>query len=187
MSVFLSVYPLTAQIMEPYSYVGNNPIRYTDSTGKKKEDWILLTGNSALWYGGNYGDKSNPKHTFKATSGMNNVKFTQGTKTSYESLQVTKYQYVKNLGPTVEGKYKINLKPDPSREAKADLKTGELLRNLDGGIEKIPNFVENPNNPGYGWRYREWGDNRARLEPVNVSQPKDLDGNTQNRDLSSFY
>ncbi|MDM1045763.1 hypothetical protein HXZ87_13095, partial [Myroides sp. R163-1] len=187
MSIFLSVDPLAEQTMEPYSYVGNNPIRYTDSTGKKKEDWILLTGNSALWYGGNYGDKSNPKHTFKATSGMNNVKFTQGTKTGYESLQVAKYQYVKNLGPTVEGKYKINLKPDPSREAKADLKTGELLRNPEGGIEKIPNFVENPNNPGYGWRYREWGDNRARLEPVNVSQPKDLDGNTQNRDLSSFY
>lgn len=118
---------------------------------------------------------------------MSKVQAIQGGKTTTQSLQVAKYQYVKNLGPTVEGKYKVNLKPDPTRVAKADLKTGDLLRNPDGGIEKIPDFVDNPNKPGYGWTYQDWGSNRARLEPVNVSQPNDPNGKKSDRDLSSFY
>ncbi|WP_286442122.1 MULTISPECIES: RHS repeat-associated core domain-containing protein [unclassified Myroides] len=46
MSVFLSVDPLAEQTMEPYSYVGNNPIRYTDSTGKKKNIQELIKDNN---------------------------------------------------------------------------------------------------------------------------------------------
>ncbi|MCP1995124.1 RHS repeat-associated core domain-containing protein [Flavobacterium sp. HSC-61S13] len=36
-SIFLSVDPLVEQTMEPYSYVGNNPINFTDPTGMSKE------------------------------------------------------------------------------------------------------------------------------------------------------
>lgn len=125
-------------------------------------DWILATGNKVLWYGGNTGNKSQLISSYKATSGNNEAKTTQG---KILNLQQAKYQGVKNGGPTPEGKYSINLKADPDRIAQADLKTGALKPSPVGGIEKIPNFVANPNNPGFGWNYPEWGDNRAKLDP----------------------
>ena len=44
-----------------------------------------------------------------------------------------------------------------------------LKRIPSGGIEKIPDFVENPNKRGYGWTYEEWGKNRASLTPDKVT------------------
>ncbi|WP_150546756.1 RHS repeat-associated core domain-containing protein [Mesonia oceanica] len=38
-SVWLSVDPLVEQTMEAYTYVSNNPVRYTDPTGMSKNDW----------------------------------------------------------------------------------------------------------------------------------------------------
>ncbi|MFL9839297.1 RHS repeat-associated core domain-containing protein, partial [Flavobacterium sp. ST-75] len=189
-SIFISVDPQAEQTMSSYGYCYNNPVKFVDPDGRKPFDWILVTGNKIYWYGGNYGDKSNLKYTFKASSGMNNVKLSDGTAIS---LQKAKYQYIPNNGPTVEGKYQINLEPDPNRVAKADGKTGQLLRNPDGGIEKIPDFVPSDSNPNVGWSYEEWGENRVRLQPVNVPQPKDnsnetgITGGGGKRDLNSFY
>ncbi|GAA3934506.1 hypothetical protein GO495_29995 [Chitinophaga oryziterrae] len=168
----------------PYNFVENNPISRIDPDGA---DWILSTGNKVYWYGGKYGDKSNLLSVFKATSGMDKTQkittMPNGTKIKETmSTQQAKYQKYPQVGPTPEGKYKINLKPDPDRIAEADLKTADLKRSPDGGIEKIPKYVPNPNKPGFGWEYSDWGENRARLEPVNVTG-----ATPQDRDLNSFY
>src|SRR5690554_973226 len=43
-STFISVDPLAEQTFEPYSYVGNNPIMFTDPTGMSK-DGIFIDEN----------------------------------------------------------------------------------------------------------------------------------------------
>ena len=47
-SIFVSVDPLAEETMEPYLYVGNNPIRYVDPTGMSKDDWIFYFTNGFL-------------------------------------------------------------------------------------------------------------------------------------------
>lgn len=69
-----------------------------------------------------------------------------------------------------------------AEQASADPRTGELKGNPEGGIEKIPDFVENPNREGYGWTYADWGENRAHLEPVDVTGAK-----PEERDNNSYY
>ena len=167
-----------------YAYCANNPVKFIELDGR---DWILSTGNRVYWYGGKYGDKSNLLYSYKATSGMNNTikttTFPNGqTKQEVVNTQQAKYQRISNVGPTPEGKYKINLEPSPDRVAEANLKTGELKRNPEGGIEKIPKFVANPDKPGYGWTYNDWGENRAKMDPIIVTG-----ATSQERDLSSFY
>src|SRR5690554_4446408 len=52
MSIFVSVDPLAKQTMEPYSYVGNNPIMFTDPTGMSKDgienDYLLDENNKVV-------------------------------------------------------------------------------------------------------------------------------------------
>ena len=158
-----------------YCYTIGNPVKFIELDGN---DWILATGNKVYWYGGKVGNKRNLISTYKATSEFRGPD--QNGK--MWNLQKAKYQNVRNGGPTPEGRYHINLIPDPSRIAETDLKTGELKRNLDGGIEKIPESVDNPNNPGRVWHYPDWGENRAYLAPDVVTGAKDSE-----RDNKSYY
>ena len=56
------------------------------------------------------------------------------------------------------------------------------MRDPNGGIERIPDFVENPNKQGYGWTYTEWGKHRAYLTPDKVTGAKNSE-----RDNYSYY
>ena len=174
LSIWLSVDPMSDKYpsLSPYVYCANNPVKLIDFDG---QDWVLVTGNAALWYGGEVGDKSNLIHTYKATSGLNNATTTTG---AIIDCQYAKYQNVRNGGPTPEGQYYINLKPDPNRIANADPKTGQLLRSPEGGIEKIPDYYQRED--GHYCTYSEWGKHRAKLEPVSVT-------GASNRDNNSFY
>jgi hypothetical protein len=158
----------------PYNYCADNPLKYIDPNGN---DWILSTGNQVNWYGGKTGDKSNLISSYKATSGNNEAKFTNGKTLN---AQFAKYQNLIGNGPTPEGKYSINLAPDPNRLAKIDLNSGTLLPNPKGGIEKIPGATPNPNHQGYEFLPQNvWGENRAKLDPA---KGNDLDGRE-----NSFY
>ena len=174
LSIWLSVDPMSDKYasLSPYTYCADNPIILIDFDG---QDWVLVTGNAALWYGGTVGDKSNLIHTYKATSGLDNATTTTGVSIN---CQYAKYQNVENGGPTPEGRYYINLKPDPNRIANADPKTGQLLRSPKGGIEKIPDYYQRED--GLYCTYSEWGYHRAKLEPVSVT-------GASNRDNNSFY
>ena len=185
-SMWLGVDPLAEKYpnVTGYCYTMDNPIKFIEIDGK---DWILSTGNRVYWYGGKYGNRKNLIAVYKATSGMASaIKITTlpNGKRKQETInpQQAKYQRYSDIGPTPEGKYKINLSPDPDRIAEADPHTGALKRNVDGGIERIPDFVENTENPGSHWTYAAWGKNRARLEPIEVTG-----ATAKDRDLNSFY
>ena len=185
-SMWLGVDPLAEKYpnVTGYCYTMDNPIKFIEIDGK---DWILSTGNRVYWYGGKYGNRKNLIAVYKATSGMASaIKITTlpNGKRKQETInpQQAKYQRYSDIGPTPEGKYKINLSPDPDRIAEADPHTGALKRNVDGGIERIPDFVENTENPGSRWTYAAWGKNRARLEPIEVTG-----ATAKDRDLNSFY
>ena len=185
-SMWLGVDPLAEKYpnVTGYCYTMDNPIKFIEIDGK---DWILSTGNRVYWYGGKYGNRKNLIAVYKATSGMASaIKITTlpNGKRKQETInpQQAKYQRYSDIGPTPEGKYKINLSPDPDRIAEADPHTGALKRNVDGGIERIPDFVENTENPGSRWTYAAWGKNRTRLEPIEVTG-----ATAKDRDLNSFY
>lgn len=101
-------------------------------------------------YGGNLGDRSKPKKTCKATSGL-------------PGFQDSKNTGLKDKGPVPEGDYSVNLGPDPDRVAKADPNSGELISNKDGGIEIIPSSYKT--RDGTVYTYSGWGTWRARLNP----------------------
>jgi hypothetical protein len=135
------------------------------------ENWIWSRGDKVFWMVGKYKNTAgNPYYTSNAYSGFLDKK-------NGMDYRVSKYQPNKDKGPTVEGEYTLNLKPDPARIATfLEMAYGEedLARNKEGGIEQIPKFPE---------EYREgWGNERVRLEQNKVSQPKG-----GHRELDSFY
>jgi hypothetical protein len=153
-----------------YAYCGQNPWTRFDPFGL---DWIEYNGQKATYYGGKTGDKSKPEHEYKATSG-------------YPGHQDTSQQH-QELGPVPEGKYSVNLKPDPNRVAQANTDAGadHSLYSAEG-IQRIPDHVDTPDGTySYGANGTSrnangggWGDNRARLDPAN---------NTDTAGRSNFY
>ncbi|WP_303850204.1 RHS repeat-associated core domain-containing protein, partial [Apibacter mensalis] len=47
-SIFLSVDPMFEKTMIPYQYAYQNPLKYTDPTGMKGEDWVKQ-GSRIIW------------------------------------------------------------------------------------------------------------------------------------------
>jgi RHS repeat-associated protein len=166
LSIWLSVDPMSDKYpsMSPYNYCGNNPVMLVDPDGR---DWILINGNTVLWYAGSVGDKSQLLNTYNSTSGQ-------------PGYQQAQYQNVRDKGPTPEGTYYINLKPSSERVANANPTTGDLVRSSQGGIEKIPE--EYTTNDGNTWEYTAWGNKRALLQPVNVTG-----SSSKERDNNSYY
>jgi RHS repeat-associated protein len=185
---FLSVDPLAAKNVSwtPYVFCGNNPIIFVDPDGR---DWILATGNKVYWYGGKVGDKSNLLQTYNATSGYKGP----DAYGKQWDLQKSKNQNIKNGGPTVEGKYSINLEPSPERKPSLikDGKGYSLRPTAEGGIETIGKVYTDDTKTRYVDFTEVWGNYRANLDPVDVKQPLGADGKPLKgddaRNLGSFY
>ena len=161
--------------ISPYAYCANNPIMLTDPNGM---DWLLVTGDKVYWYGGDLGDTNDEIMVFNATSGFMNEK-------NNRNYQSAEYQTFENAGPTPEGLYHVNLKPDPSRHAgryqNAD-GTFDYKKSPDGGIEQLS--YDEPNDQGemVHWSSSDWGEQRAALTPDEVTGAT----NSQ-RDNNSYY
>lgn len=110
--------------------------------------WLEYDGAFVYVYRGTYGQRGSIVVKYKASSGL----------PGYQRARNTN---IKDAGPVPEGKYWIYLIPNPARVAKHDPRTGELLSNKDGGIEKIPSSIIN--TAGQTIIYPGWGSTRARL------------------------
>jgi hypothetical protein len=99
-------------------------------------------------------------------------------------FQKAKYQNEKNVGHTVEGRYKLELNADPDRKAK--IINGEIVRAKENGIENLVDMTD-PSQPGKTFIAPDWGENRIRMIPVNVKQPNSTATKEDDRDLNSFY
>jgi len=155
--------------LSPFTYVGNNPLKYIDPNGR---DWLLVTGNKVNWYGGEFGDKSNLIKIYKATS--------RYRADGYGNYQVAKHQNLRDVGPTPEGIYSINLKPDPNRKAEIS-SNGQLKRNPEGEIENLVGMRRDGDSDNL-YMSEDWGKNRAKLEPMKVTG-----ATSQERDNESYY
>ena len=129
--------------LSTYGYVGGNPMLGIDPFGL---EWIKYTGQELVLYAGDYGNLTTELRRCKSSSG----KYARAINYDYRTSQA---QGVKNWGPTPEGRYSINLRPDPNRMAQ--VRDGQLTPSPQGGIERIPAGGE-----------QVWGTWRARLSPA---------------------
>ena len=161
--------------VSPYVYCGNNPILLVDPNGM---DWLLVTGDKVIWYGGDLGDTKDEIMAFNATSGYKN-------EDKNEDYQSAEHQTLKNIGPTPEGLYHISLKPDPSRHAgryqNAD-GTFNYKKSPDVGIEQLNYCEVDEQGEMRHFSSPDWGNQRAALTPDKVTGAT----NSQ-RDNSSYY
>ena len=146
----------------PFAYCGNNPVMLVDPDGM---DWILCTGDKVYWYGGELGDTSDEIMVYNATSGYKdedqNIDF-----------QSAGYQSFENMGPTPEGIYHINLKPDSSRHAKIYQKSNgsmDYIKSRDGGIEQLSYDAVDEQGQMMHYYSPSWGNQRAALTPDKVT------------------
>lgn len=129
-----------------YSYVGSRASSTIDSLGL---DWFEYTGRHLKVWEGNYPDRSNMLRDCPATSGIAWLT-ADGWNRSYQRRE---HQNRANIGPVSEGRYFIDLRPDPSRIART-LPNGETVPGA--GVEHLPNSAI--------FDYSAWGTWRARLQ-----------------------
>ena len=169
LSIWLSVDPLLDKYpsMSPYVYCADNSVKLVDIDGC---DWVLSTGNKVYWYAGDKGDRSKLLHTYNASSGN------YDKDNDYRQAQ---YQNLRDKGPTPEGEYFINLKPDPERHVGyIGEQNPQITRSKDGGIEQVSFKTQD----GTEWFSEEWGSQRALLQPVKVTGATSAE-----RDNNSYY
>jgi len=130
-----------------YNFALNNPVKWIDFLGL---DWAEYSGETVTIYGGSPPDRSKVIKKCPAASGL-------------PGSQKPSDQSKKDSGPTPEGKYTIDMRPDANRTAPLNPDTGDLRMPKGGGIDKIPNPGKTPD--GQEFTYPGWGKNRALLEP----------------------
>ena len=148
--------------VSPYAYCVNNPVMLVDPDGM---DWILCTGDKVYWYGGELGDTSDEIMVYNATSGYKD----EDQNIDFQSAE---YQSFENMGPTPEGIYHINLKPDPSRHAKIYQKSNgsmDYIKSRDGGIEQLSYDAVDEQGQMMHYYSPSWGNQRAALTPDKVT------------------
>jgi RHS repeat-associated protein len=157
-----------------YAYVTGNPVGGIDPLGL---DWIGYDGQNVQWYGGDVGDRSTMLTNCVATSGYRDF---------FRDFQRA-WMRGAEYGPVADGLWRIDLRPDPARIARASCRmaeTGNLYSNPNGGIERVNSTYRLPNG-GEADAGSAWGSWRARLRPVRV--PRYQSGNYYLHDSSKGF
>jgi RHS repeat-associated protein len=135
-----------------YGMMSGDPMNRVDMLGL---DWAEYVGLTANIYAGEPGNRSKLLKSCPAASGL------PYKQSPAKEFQKDKGSDGEGAGPLQEGKYNVDLRPDPTRVAPIDPKTERLRANDDGGISKIPSFTKG----GVVYGFPAWGVNRALLEP----------------------
>jgi uncharacterized protein RhaS with RHS repeats len=135
-----------------YGFVGNNGVAKFDRLGL---DWMEYTGEKLTWYGGSPGERAVKLHEWKATSGVHKQQ-------KPECAEI-------EFGPIPKGEYVVNLKRDPQRIA-PQVPGRQLGPTPGGGISQIPKDEKG------NTEFREWGNQRAKLDPKKGTNTHGRDG-----------
>ena len=132
--------------MNLYVFVGNDGVNWADVLGL---DWAEFSGEYVIIYGGSPPNRSKIIKKCPAASGL------PGSQTPTKQTEPDK-------GPTPEGKYTIDLRPNANRIAPVDPASGNLRMPNGGGIDNVPKVGHTPSGD---FTYAAWGEHRALLEP----------------------